>query len=271
MDTASLESYVSRAWSVFKVNYFAFIAALLVWMAILGALFLIGMLPLMIVIIRMVASSAGFTASLYGNAVAFLLSAAFAAVFLVLAVIASFALQGGLTAMAVEALAKGNTSFRTMLSSARAKWKSFAGVSLLVTLINMALMVVLLAPGLLLLGAAPTAGWLLFFLGVLVVLLAALYLSVLFAFVYLAVLDGRKAVAALRASMDFGKKNFWDTLVLMIVLAAVSFLAALLNAVVPILGTLIAYFVVVPLQMLSIAALYAGRKKGAAVKPKRKK
>jgi hypothetical protein len=268
----SLESVVGRAWDAYKSNYFSFIAALFVWGALAGGLVLIGLLPLIMVFIGTAASGSGVAAAFAGRLGELALSLLFAAVFFVAAILLSLALRGGFAAMTVEALDKGKTSFNTMFREGRKRWKSFVGASLLVFVITVAAMLALMLPGLLfILGKITFVGVMLLVLGIVALIPVLVYLEVVFAFIYLAVLDGNPSTKAVKASMRFGRQNFWSTFALIVFFAMMAFLAVLLNSVTYVLGSLIADFVVIPLQMLSLAALYAGPKKGRAVKLNKKK
>jgi hypothetical protein len=166
--------------------------------------------------------------------------------------------------MTVEALKKKQTSYETMFSAGFARWKSFVGVSLLAALIVVLVCAVLVLPGLLLMAAGATlAGVAVFLIGILLLIGAVVFLEVAFSYVRLSVVvDKLPAVPAVKASLRFGRQNFWATLVLLLLFGALSFAAVMLNLFTYVLGSAIAYFVIVPLQLLSLAALYMGRKKG---------
>lgn len=274
MAAGSMEDIISRAWGAYKKNYFSFIAALLLWGIITGIIFVIGLLPLISIVGGLMASglsSSQVVAALFGRLSELTFSISFAVIFFACSVLLSYVLEGGFVAMTVEALTKGKTSFRTMFSAARSKWKGFLGVGLVVTIITTVVLVLLILPALLTLMAGSTvSGMALLILGFLAMIPVALLLEVVFAFVYLAVLDGKRTMAAIGASVAFGRSHFWKTLALIVFFTVLSFLAGLLNAATYILGSLVAYFVVVPLQLLSIAALYLGRKKGGAMRVKKK-
>jgi hypothetical protein len=268
----SLESVVGRAWGAYKSNYLSFIAALLLIGVLAGGLIVIGLLPLIVISIGYAASGAGVAAAFAGRIGEIMFSLLFAAVFFVAAIILSMALHGGFVAMTVEALEKGKTSVNTMFREGRKRWKSFVGAGLLAFLITLAAILILLLPGLLfILGMMTLIGMMLIVLGIIVMIPVLIYLEVSFSFIYLAVLDGNRSVQAVKASTLFGRKNFWSTFALIVFFAVMAFIAVLLNSFTYVLGSFIADFVIIPLQLLSIAALYSGPKKGAAVKLKRKK
>jgi hypothetical protein len=267
MGAGSLEGIINSAWVAYKNNYLSFIAAILLSGVIICALVLIGFVPLFFILVGLAVQ--GMSASeaagyFFANLAVALFSVLFAAAFVVMACIAACALQGGMAAMAAEAIRKGKTSYSTMFDAARSRWKSFFGVSVLVTLIALLVMGLLMLPAAAaFLAGSQVTGWLLFAFGILLIIPAAVLFGVLFSFVYFAVwADRLAAVAAVKASMSFGRKNFWDVLIIILFFAVLSFIAGMLNAVTYVVGSLLAYFVVVPLQLLSLAALYLGRKKG---------
>jgi len=266
----SVDAATISAWGAYKRNFFSFAAAVLLMVAIPGILMFLGILPFIMMLVGVVAGGATVpeaVSMMFSQGSSLMFSFLFMLALLVVAIAVSVLLRGGLTAMAVEALTpekKGfrKVSFRTMFSVGFARWKTFVGVTLIVFFMTLLVFLVFAAPGLYLVSTGVSAGWVLFAIGVLLFLPVALVLEVLFAFVYLTVvMDRLHAVRAVKASIRFGRANFWDVLALLVIFGAVAFVAGLLNSSFYFVGTLLAVFVVVPLQTLSFAALYLGRKK----------
>lgn len=262
-----LESLINKSWEAYKNNFISFVVAILFSGIIVTALIIAGLVPLFLIFVGAFAqglSGSEAVIHILANWPSLLFSTLFAALFFLAACIVSCVLRGGLAAMTVEALQKKRTSYNTMFSAGRARWKSFFGVSVLVGLIAFAVIVALLLPGFItIMVGSKVVGGLMLLGGILILLPVALVMEVMFSFIYLAVfIEKAGSLAALKASARFGRKNFWDALILILFFAMLSFIVGMLNAVTYVVGSLLVYFVTVPLQLLSLAALYLGRKKG---------
>jgi hypothetical protein len=262
-----LEALIKKAWNAYTDNFLSFITAILLLYVITVGLIAIGFVPLLIIFAGLYAQ--GLSASqvmpyLFARSNSVLLSLAFALVFMVLAIVVSAVLRGGMAAMSLEALKKKRTSWSIMFSAGRDRWMGFFGVRLLVSVITLITLGVFLLPGFsVLMSGQKVLGLMALLTGILLFIPVGVVFETLFAFVYFTVFAEKlKAWPALESSVKFGRKNFWDTLALILFFAVLSFVVGLLNAVTYIIGTLLAVFVVVPLQLLSLAALYNGRKKG---------
>jgi hypothetical protein len=267
MAGVTLEGAVNAAWAAYKKNVVSFVVAIILMMVIVGALVFIGLIPLIMYFGTLSTPAIGPAGMLSAPTVqwpSMLLTLLFSLIIITVACVVSCALRGGLTAMTVEALKKKQTSYETMFSAGFGRWKSYFGVSLLTAAVVLLTCVILLVPGaLLLVAGSALAGVVALMLGIMLLLFAAVFFEVVFSYVYLPVAaEGLSAVNALKASYWFGRQNFWATLVLLLLFGAMSFAAVLLNLVTYILGSVIAYLVIVPFQLLSLAALYTGRKKG---------
>lgn len=267
MAKASIETVISRAWETYKKNWLSICIAILLIGIIEGVIIGIGLMPLFLVIFSMLASGISGPEAfsmILAQWQSLIFSIAFAAVFFTIALLVGVALRGGLTGMFIHALRKKKVSYSTFFPIARARWKSFIGVGLITGLITILFMAVFLGPGFLLMLAGDTVGGVIaLIVGVLIFIPVAIIIGVLFAFAYIAVIVNKLgAIPAIKASVRFGMRNFWATLAIIVIFTVLSVLASMLDLVTYVLGSILIYFAIVPLQILSLAALYLGRKKG---------
>lgn len=267
MAKPSIETVINRAWEAYKKNWVSICIAILLIGLIEGVLVLLGILPMLMLYFSMAVtgmSSSEVISTLLAEWPSLMFSLAFAAIFLIAALLVGLALNGGLVGMLVQALRKKKISYNTMFSIARARWKSFVGAGIILMIITLLMAGVFLGPGFLLITSGQqVAGAFALLGGTLLMIPVAFVIGILFAFVYISIVADRLgAIPAIKASVRFGWRNFWTTLLILIVFAVLGFLAGLVNAATYIGGTAIAYFIISPLRVLSLAALYLGRKKG---------
>jgi len=266
MAKQSIEGIINQSLVAYKKNWISICVAILLIGFIEGVLALIGLTPLLLISFSMLSSGVSATetvSAIFEQWQSLIFSLTFTAVFLAAAVLVGMALRGGFTALLIQALRKKKVSYKLMFSVARARWKTFIAADIIKTLIAFLIVAGLLGPGLLLMLAGDQIlGALALVFGLLILIPVMLLFGVLFSFIFIAIVVNKlDAIPAIKASIRFGWKNFWTALLIIIIFFVLSFIVGMLNAVTYIGGTILIYFFVTPLQMLSFAALYLGRKK----------
>jgi len=217
----SPEFVVGSAWAAYKKNFKPLLAALLLVILITGVPVLLGLMPIMYVYgqvedLQLVTPESALAVWV------------FLAVMMLASVILGFVLQGGLITVCRDAL-KGKASAWSLFAAAKKRWKTYIGVGLLVTAIE--LLILLVSYASLLVGAGSDStllvmvGVIIFFVGYIALLLAELMLF----FSYpAAVVDNLGAVAAVKSSYRLARRKLLSVFALNILLSIVMFAIALI-------------------------------------------
>ncbi len=253
-----IEEYLSKSWDAYKKNFWQVIGGLLLISLIMFGVIVASALPL-------VASFIGYS-SIYSNIqTAFfqfvmdrgtLLSAILFVAGIIVALLISTVLEAGLVRMFADAL-KGKAEIRTMFSVARKKFWTILGANVLAGIIKLALLLVLVVPSVIAyslegISAVAYVAWL--YGGLIVYMLAVLPFSLVNQFV--AVGDS-KAVESVKKSFHLVKGNYLQFLGLVVVLILISVAVSI----VPFLGSMINFFMVVPLTGMAYTAFYLAKAK----------
>lgn len=171
-------------------------------------------------------------------------------IFFITAILVSVALKTGIYGMAFEST-KRRTKVETMFKVARKRGLTGAFAMILVAVIA-AIMGGVLIGGLGVL--LPIAGMV---VGVMLILLA----MVLFSLVFPAIVVGRQgAVKAIKSSVRITKKNYLEIFSLLLLYVIASLAVTSINIGLPMLGTLIQIFLIVPMMTISLTLFYLKRK-----------
>lgn len=261
--------YISQAWNAYRKNFWQIIGSMALFFAIAFALIFVSVLPLMASLspalkatdanIAIESISGSQMKNVLSPADPYLLAAG--GIMLIVAMLVIWALGAGLIRVFADAL-KGKARLEAMFSAARHKFWTVAAANLIVTVFMILLYAGALAISLLLSGASS-----LMFLAYLVLLMIPIALvAILFSLANQSiVIGGCGAVDSVRKSVSIVKKNYLQFLGLVVLLI----LLTMLISFVPILGSLINFFVMTPLTALAYTAFYmknsrAERRKTAA-------
>jgi MFS family permease len=250
--------YVERAWESYKKNFWQFVIALILQAFIVSIPFLIGVLP-WIVIFFSRGMNAGFVNLLLSN----LGVLSFSVVMFIVGILLSSVLGGGFTRMAYESL-RGRTSYETMFKTAREKFWTILGADLIVLLTLLVIVTTLLVP-IIALGSlyalSQTSFFYVFIIFSIVALGVIILVSVGIFFIFVnqaVVIDNFKALDAIKKSFKIADKNFLSIFFLFLIFFLIN---SGLENVLSIAGSLIVFFVIAPIALISYTALYSDRRK----------
>jgi len=254
--------YIEKAWIAYKKNFWTIIIALILQCLLISIPFVIGLLPWIIIFFT---SGISLTQS---NIVNFILSYlgvfSFSIVMFIIGLFASIVLNGGFVRMLYEGLRR-KTRFEIMLKTAKEKFWTILGANLLVLLIFLIIIAALFAPIGILLGSnlfLQEASVFYVFVILSTVVLGVIVLvliSILFVFVNQSiVIDNLSAFQAVKKSFKVSEKNFLNILFLFLIFFI--FNNGLYNFLF-ILGTILTWFVMSPLLLLSYTAFYVEKRK----------
>ena len=236
--------YVKQAFDAYKRNFTQVIAAMLIPMLVVLGLIVIAMAPLGFTVLNSIMKGTVDADALVSLLLQSTTSLIFAGVFFVIAMIAGVALSVGITKVYADAL-RGKANYRAMFPIAREKWQSAVGASVVIMLVFIASVLV---TGLI---AAANA-----LLGTVLLTVVIVYLIASFAYINVSIaVSNLKAVDAVKNSVNFTKQNFWPTIFL---IAGFLIINTALDYV-PVVGSLIDFFILGPVFSLSLIALYLGR------------
>ncbi len=163
--------------------------------------------------------------------------------FLILGGIVAVFLQAGLWGICFQGIKK-KVNMKTFFTTIRERGVPYFFASILVGLIVSAILILLIAVYVVIYLFNPI-------LSTIVLLLGIVLITPFFVLVSPAVISGKRVSSSLTESISLGKKNYFD-LLLLIVLVFIFSLVSL----VPILGIILVYFLVSPLFILVICSLY---------------
>lgn len=262
--------YIYQAWNAYRKNFWQVIGALALFLAITIALIFVSVLPLVASLSPALKAAAANIAieSISGmqtkNALLpavnpYLLAAG--GIMLIVAMLVIWALGAGLIRVFADAL-KGKARLEAMFSAARKKFWTVAAANLIVAVFVILLYAAALAVSLLLSGASSLLFMAYFFILMIPIVLAAILFSLANQAI---VIDDCSAVDSIRKSVSIIRKNYLQFLGLVVLLILLTMLVSF----VPILGSLINFFVMTPLTALAYTAFYmknsrAERRKTAA-------
>jgi len=252
--------YIKAALDAYKRNVMPILASTLLMFFAMFALVVIALAPLGFTVIKSLAQGVADQSTIMSTLMASMPTLGFAAIFILLAVIVSISLTAGLTRVYAEAL-RGKTSYKSMIDTAKEKWLTIIGANIIIAVV-ISLVVVATALLSVSLGMLGTA--LLF--GVIALLV------VFFSYVNQAiVLNNLGAVQSVKFSYAFAKQNFKDTVLILIIFFAANFI---LEYALSWAGTVLNVFVLGPLTVIALTALYLDRIKmhsGTKTKKRRKR
>lgn len=262
---------LSKGWGAYRRNFWQIIGGLLIVALVMFGIIIITGIPVFIKIISLFAASSNAPSLmqiLSDGGVQSLLALFAAGV--VAAIIAGTALEAGLVKMYAGAL-KGKAEIGTIFAVAREKFWTIIGANVLAGIIRIALFLVLVFPPLMaiLISAfnaasfqysyasppvfVPVIGTMLWFYGSLIIYML---LALPFTLVNQAVVVGNhRAVDSIKKSFSAVKRNYLQFLGLTVLVALISALVSL----VPVLGSLANFFVVVPVAGLAYTAFYIAK------------
>lgn len=234
--------YLSKAWKAYKRNALSIIIAMLV-IGVVTTIFVgLALTPMLLAISQARAAGTLDMGALFGLMQSFASSLVIAMVGILIAL----ALQVGFVRMVVESL-KGRTKVRTMFEGAKKDWLKAIIAYVLAYLLMIATILVFV----LLAAVAGLVGWVLLAIGILAVLVMAMS----FVFINQAiVVNNASPTGALKKSYGFFKKNFLQVILLYLVYIV----AAIVVSLVPVIGSIIMLFLVAPVFLLAMTALYMG-------------
>ena len=239
--------YVEKAWESYRRNWKVMVSGIFLVSAITVALFFIGVAP------AMVSYLAGNYTSVSEFIAAELGTVLFSGAVMLAALFVSMTLNGGLVRLSADAL-KGKPNIKILWQAARNKWKPLVsagviiGLSLSVIFFGLALVAYQFDAA----GSAASSGAFL-----VIDIAAVLVFALLVTFVNQEIVIGNKeSVQAIMGSMRFVRRHFISVIALFVIFMLLGFSAAWLDAVVPLLGTLISVLVVAPLQILAFTHFY---------------
>jgi len=248
--------YLSKAWKAYKRNALSIIVAMLIIGVVAGGFVSLALTPMFASIGQAITAGGFSMAILFGIMQSFASSLVIA----IIGIVIALALQVGFVRMMVESL-KGRTKVRTMFEGAKKDWLKAIIAYALAYLLMIATILVFV----LLAAAAGLVGWVLLAIGILAVLVMAMS----FVFINQAiVVNNASPTEALKKSYGFFKKNFLQVILLYLVYIVAVFVAALI----PFIGSIIMLFLVAPVFLLALTALYmGGRVTEEEQKPKRRR
>lgn len=248
-----VQQHIEAGWNAYKRNF----------VAIVGATIIAALMPIAIVL----ASAVPFVLAVWANPLllsrlrqeiapaAIALAGAGGVILvagLVIAALASIALNAGIVRAYAEALS-GRARLEALFSTARRKFLTAVGATILSGLITIAPIVTALLFGFI----SPLLLAALF----IPALILALVLNILLVFIFQAiVIDDAGAVDAVRRSMRVAKRNFWSVLLLLLLWAAAAIIVMLALALA---GLLILWLLISPVFGIALTALYVKKRRKA--------
>lgn len=249
--------YISQAWSAYRKNFWQVIGALALFLAITIALIFVSVLPLMASLSPALKTAEANIAieSISGAQMKNAFSPAFnpymlaaGGIMLAVAMLVIWALGAGLVRVFADAL-KGKARLEAVFSTARQKFWTVIATNLIVLLLLAPLYILAILASGLLAGGGELMVLSYFFVSLIPIALVAILFSLTNQAI---VIDGYGAIDSVRKSVSIVKKNYLQFLGLV----ALLILLTMLISFVPILGSLINFFVMTPLTALAYTAFY---------------
>ncbi len=270
-----IEEFLSKSWDAYRRNFLQIIGGLLIIILVMFGIIIVSALPLVAKLIGYLSASSNVQSAMFqflmDGGVRF--SAALLVTGAIIALAISTLLEAGLVKMFADAL-KGKAEIGTMLSVARKKFWTILGANVFAGLIKLALLFdLVLMPLLIMMYESaysasntyyvPNIGITLWLYGGLITFLL---LSLPFTLVNQFVVVGNlKAVEAVKKSFSVVRRNYLQFLSLIVVLSIISIAVSII----PIFGSLINFFAVVPVTGIAYTAFYLEKVK-PAMKARRK-
>lgn len=243
--------FIERAWNAYKKNFWQIVGATILLSAVVIGILIAGFLPL--VFSGLFSISKFLTTTQFQWSSELITSVFIFFVAMVVAAILSIALGGGLVAVYMDAL-KGKAKLQTMFSFARKKFFTILGANVLAGIIIAGMFLIAIAVAAAFTLINPLIFSIFFVLG----LIATLLISLLFSLVNQAVVvDDKKAVDAVKKSIEVVKSNYLQFLALTIIIAVISIIISF----VPYIGFVINWLAVAPIGGIAYTAFYLAKSK----------
>lgn len=256
--------FIEKAWKTYRKNLPTLIGAVILVFVITFAIFLLTFLPFFLTFLSFGAmepqqmAAAGIMMSMFSP-----LNIVLAGIGIIAMAIVGTILGAGLIRLYYEALRNTKkVKIETVFKTAKDKFFPILGANALVWLIMAGVGTVLIIPGFYLMATQATVSLSVFPLILLVSgFIVTGLIGVLFILVNQAVVIGnKKAVDAVKQSVDIAKKNYTGLLGLVLIFLGLGYLVGLIPAIGEIISVIISIIVINPLGGLSYTYFYMKRK-----------
>lgn len=251
-------NYIEKAFEIYKKNFSNLVLMQFVILVISGIVFLIGFLPLLI--LYFTTRGTPFFQILFSPFGIATLS--FSVIIFAIGMLVSWVLEGGYTRVIYESL-KGKVRWETLWKTVRTKYKTFIGARFIVLVVLGIILSIFILPFILSFVTLKTTTIRPLFLAssilmLLVGVLITFLVGILFILKYQAiVIDNLGAIDAIKRSISIAKKNYFQLLLLAIVIAIINGVASLI----PYVGAVIAAVFVSPLVMITYTLFYLEKRR----------
>jgi len=252
--------YISQAWKAYKRNLWDLIGAIIIMWIIILVPIAIAIVPVFVLLVGTVPLTGmdpqlffqSFFSTLFTNIPVLI----FSAILFIIAMLLSIALSAGFIKITYDSL-KGRARVDTMINVARKKFWTVIGANvfsfLIMAVLGFALMFSFIAISFLI-TSNTTFSTVMFLIGGIIWFLMIL----LFFFVdHAIVIDNHMAIDSVKKSVKVASKNYVDLLALIIIF----FLLMLVFAFIPFIGFVVINFIISPVFILALTALYVKKRR----------